>query len=125
MREICCRISIDGVSTGLPPPINQPGLRSHANTEEKQVFRQNCHDLNRSLEPQGQAKPQTKHLIIVVLIPYKIICISLDIYNNVCLRSSDPFHVVTYQLKWVTTSWTLSSECFHLYTSLIHNQPWN
>ena len=26
--------------------------------------------------------------------------------NEVCPRSSDPFYVVTYYLKWVTTSWT-------------------
>ena len=25
---------------------------------------------------------------------------------NVCLKSSDPFHIVTYYIKWVTTSWT-------------------
>ena len=27
---------------------------------------------------------------------------------NVCSRSSDPFYVVTYYIKWVTTSWTYS-----------------
>ena len=34
-----------------------------------------------------------------------------NIPNNepsVCPRSSDPFYVVTYYLKWVTTSWTYS-----------------
>ena len=29
------------------------------------------------------------------------------ILHTVCLRSSDPFYVVTYNIKWVTTSWTL------------------
>ena len=27
---------------------------------------------------------------------------------TVCPRSSDPFYVVTYYIKWVTTSWTYS-----------------
>jgi len=26
--------------------------------------------------------------------------------NTVCPRSSDQFYVVTYYIKWVTTSWT-------------------
>ena len=26
----------------------------------------------------------------------------------VCSRSSDPFHIVSYYMKWVTTSWTYS-----------------
>ena len=26
--------------------------------------------------------------------------------DTVCPRSSDPFYVVTYYIKWVTTSWT-------------------
>ena len=28
---------------------------------------------------------------------------------TVCPGSSDPFHIVKYYLKWVTTSWTHSS----------------
>ena len=27
---------------------------------------------------------------------------------TVCPRSSDPFYIVTYYIKWVTTSWTHS-----------------
>ena len=27
---------------------------------------------------------------------------------TVCPRSSDPFYIVRYYLKWVTTSWTYS-----------------
>ena len=27
---------------------------------------------------------------------------------TVCPGSSDPFYIVTYQIKWVTTSWTHS-----------------
>ena len=26
-----------------------------------------------------------------------------------CPRSSDPFYVVTYSIKWVTTTWTYST----------------
>ena len=32
---------------------------------------------------------------------------SLDIYT-ICPKSSDPFYIVTYYIKWVTTSWTHS-----------------
>ena len=28
------------------------------------------------------------------------------VLRTVCPRSSDPFHIVTYYIKWVTTSWT-------------------
>ena len=28
------------------------------------------------------------------------------VYNTVCPKSSDPFCIVTYYIKWVTTSWT-------------------
>ena len=31
------------------------------------------------------------------------------IVHTVCPRSSDPFHVVTYYIKWVITSWTDST----------------
>ena len=27
---------------------------------------------------------------------------------TVCPRSSDPFYIVSYNIKWVTTSWTFS-----------------
>ena len=27
-------------------------------------------------------------------------------FDTVCPRSSDPFQIVTYYIKWVTTSWT-------------------
>ena len=29
--------------------------------------------------------------------------------NTVCPRSNDPFCIVTYYIKWVTTSWTYST----------------
>ena len=32
-----------------------------------------------------------------------------DIWHTVCPRSSDPFYIVTYYVKWVTTSWTYSN----------------
>ena len=28
--------------------------------------------------------------------------------NTICQRSSYPFYIVTYYIKWVTTSWTHS-----------------
>ena len=32
-----------------------------------------------------------------------------DDYCTVCPGSSDPVYIVTYYIKWVTTSWTHSS----------------
>ena len=29
-------------------------------------------------------------------------------YDTVCPRSSDPIYIVSYYIKWVTTSWTYS-----------------
>ena len=37
-------------------------------------------------------------------------------YSTVCPRSSDPIYVVTYDLKWVTSTWTCS---------IIHRQKSN
>ena len=37
---------------------------------------------------------------------YSTACLFAD---NICLRSSDLFYVVTYYIKWVTTSWTHST----------------
>ena len=42
-------------------------------------------------------------------------------YSTVCPRSSDPFYIVSYYIKWVTTSWTNStilSTCSLVYLSL-------
>ena len=36
------------------------------------------------------------------------IYLGLKISYTVCPRSSDLFYVVTYNIKWVTTSWTYS-----------------
>ena len=30
----------------------------------------------------------------------------LFINSTICPRSSDPFHIVTYYIKWITNSWT-------------------
>ena len=32
----------------------------------------------------------------------------LSFSYTICLGSSDPFYIVTYYIKWVTTSWTYS-----------------
>ena len=31
------------------------------------------------------------------------------LYDTVCPRSSDPFYIESYYIKWVTTSWTHSN----------------
>ena len=38
------------------------------------------------------------------------ICSCSRHFSTVCQGSSDPFHIVTYYIKWVTTSWTYSSK---------------
>ena len=37
-------------------------------------------------------------------------CTSLLYATTVCPRRSDPFYVVTYYIKWVTTSWTYTTK---------------
>ena len=37
--------------------------------------------------------------------------------HTICTRSSDPLHIVTYCIKWVTSSWT--------YSMLIDFRTWN
>ena len=37
-------------------------------------------------------------------------------YYTVCPRSSDPFYIVSYYIKWVTTSWTHSCIFIHSHT---------
>ena len=39
--------------------------------------------------------------------------------NTVFPRSSDPFYLVRYYIKWVTTSWTYGSDRFNMVTSYI------
>ena len=55
----------------------------------------------------------------------KFLCISL---STICLRSSDPFYIVIYYKKWVTTSWT-HRKIHHLTTVYFHeesvNHHWN
>ena len=43
--------------------------------------------------------------------------LSRYIYDTVCPRSSDKFYIVTYYIKWVTTSWTNDS--------VMVNRQWN
>ena len=42
--------------------------------------------------------------------PYLQMSIYWVLYT-VCPGSSDPFHVVSYYIKWVTASWTYSIYC--------------
>ena len=37
---------------------------------------------------------------------------------TVCLRSSDPFNIVTYHVKWVTTSWTDGTPLIYCWSDL-------
>ena len=46
-------------------------------------------------------------VLIVIDIEYK------SAHCTVCPGSSDPFYVVTYYIKWVTTSWTYSISKWH------------
>ena len=42
--------------------------------------------------------------------------------RTVCPRSSDPFNIVTYYIKWVTTSWTYSTLILIIFNILFkHN----
>ena len=34
--------------------------------------------------------------------------------HTICPRSSDPFYIVTYDIKWVTISWTNGSNVYFL-----------
>ena len=34
--------------------------------------------------------------------------------HTLCPRSSNPFYIATYYIKWVTTSWTHSIFVFHI-----------
>ena len=46
----------------------------------------------------------------------------IDLYvDTVCPGSSDPFYIVTYYIKWVTTSWTHSTN----FTNLLKNNCCN
>ena len=42
----------------------------------------------------------------------------LFIIQTVCPRSSDPFYIVSYYMKWVTTSWTYSSASHKIFYNL-------
>ena len=42
-------------------------------------------------------------------------------YSTICPRSSDPFCIVTYYIKWVTTSWTDGSKFVSWWKGCIFN----
>ena len=44
----------------------------------------------------------------------------IDNSHTLCPRSSDPFYIVTYHIKWVTTSWTHSTNNIWLLCFLLH-----
>ena len=50
-----------------------------------------------------------------------------EIHITVCPESSDPFYVVTYYIKWVTTSWTKSMYvwCRHCIGPSVNHSPFS
>ena len=42
--------------------------------------------------------------------------------STTCPRNSDPFYIVTYTIKWVTTSWTQSSIGLKILTEIKQHQ---
>ena len=51
----------------------------------------------------------------------KIIQLRVPESHTLCPRSSDPFYVVSYNMKWVTTSWTYSIYHLHTLVKIIKN----
>ena len=45
--------------------------------------------------------------------------LNMNIFRTICPRSSYPFHIVAYYLKWVTTVWPRSSDPFHIVPNYI------
>ena len=46
----------------------------------------------------------------------------VKVQSTLCPRSLDPFYIVSYYIKWVTTSWTLLF-CLHATSYLIEYVP--
>ena len=38
---------------------------------------------------------------------------------TICPRSSDPFYIVSYYIKWVTTSWTYSMSHYKTFIEVV------
>ena len=62
-------------------------------------------------------------ILFWILKKYFIISLRIQ-QNTMCPRSSDPFYIVSYYIKWVTTSWTHSSwaPCQDVWPVLTLNQ---
>ena len=41
-----------------------------------------------------------------------MIILNMILFLIICQRSSDPFYIIAYYIKWVTTSWTFSMNIF-------------
>ena len=50
---------------------------------------------------------------------FKIFSISKKV-DSICPRSSYPSYIVTYYIKWVTTSWIYGSSKMKMYEKIIH-----
>ena len=53
------------------------------------------------------------HFLIVYLLNKNITRLLGHIVHTMCPGSSDPFYIVSYYMKWVTTSWAHSIFCHH------------
>ena len=49
------------------------------------------------------------YLNMIPLMQSMVVQFSRALNSTICPRSSDPFCIVTYYIKWVTTSWTHST----------------
>ena len=85
------------VITLVFPRLAMPGLR-----QENQIIPLNLVCKTGYPEPAGL---YFWGYLLNLLAPAQFIILTKLLYT-VCLRSSDPFYVVIYYIKWVTTSWT-------------------
>ena len=70
----------------------------------KEMSRQTCHK-SKSIDKREIKISPYKYKINFLYLFY--ICCSRKV--TVCPKSSDPFHIISYYIKWVTTSWTHST----------------
>ena len=59
------------------------------------------------------ARFSSKHVFLTFSIdPASLLILAASVgtkrFDTICPKSSDPFYIVTYYIKWVTTSWTHS-----------------
>ena len=73
----------------------------------------------RNRKPFGTYSKLVFFLLILPLQLHISICLSISTdICTICPRSSDPFYMITYYMKWVTTSWTAGINKFVGNTSM-------